>query len=372
MLKKTQQKLKLLTKHVGRAFLGAWLIYALYLILLASPQYESQSQLIIKKSDGGSAFDASSLLMSSVTDAPLSTDSVLIEAFIKSQDMYRFLIENHGMNEHFQTDEADIFSRLSTGATTEDKYQYYLDHIDVTVDSSSAVITLQTKAFSAAYANTLNTAIIKHAEDFINNINNQLAKSKLKFAKSEHDIVEQKLQSSKQDLLEFQSKYNVLDPTAEGAASQQIAFSLEATLAQKRAELQTMSGMMSDIAPEMRNLKRQIKALQESVEQQKSQLNTANIGDSSDVTMTQLMAQYSDMQIQLQLAIQAYSSSLMTLENTRVETYQKLQHLITVERPTLPESNKYPQIIYNLVLFGVILCLIYAVGRIIVATIKEL
>ncbi len=129
---------------------------------------------------------------------------------------------------------------------------------------------------------------------------------------------------------------------------------------------------MSDIAPEMRNLKRQIKALQESVEQQKSQLNTANIGDSSDVTMTQLMAQYSDMQIQLQLAIQAYSSSLMTLENTRVETYQKLQHLITVERPTLPESNKYPQIIYNLVLFGVILCLIYAVGRIIVATIKEL
>ena len=372
MLKKTQKKLKLLTQHVGRAFLGAWLIYALYLVLMASPQYESQSQLIIKKSDGGSAFDASSLLMSSVTDAPLSTDSVLVEAFIKSQDMYRFLVAQHGMNEHFQTTDADIFSRLSADATREDKYQYYLDHIDVTVDSSSAVITLKTKAFSSEYANKLNTAIINHAENFINDINNQLAKSKLKFAKSEHDIVEQKLQSAKQELLAFQSKYNVLDPTAEGAASQQIAFSLEATLAQKQAELETMSGMMSDIAPEMRNIKRQIKALQQSVKKQKSELNNAELGDNKDVTMTQLMAQYSDMQIQLQLAIQAYSSSLMTLENTRVETYEKLQHLVTVERPTQPEGNKYPQIIYNLALFGVILFLVYGVGRIIVATIKEL
>ena len=171
MLKKTQQKLKVLTKHVGRAFIAIWCIYALYLVLMASPQFESQSQLIIKKSDGGSAFDASSLLMSSVTDAPLSTDSVLIEAFIKSQDMYRHLVEHHKMNLHFQNADADLFSRLSDSANKEDKFNYYLEHIDVTVDSSSAVITLKTKAFTAEYASRLNAAIIAHAETFINNIN---------------------------------------------------------------------------------------------------------------------------------------------------------------------------------------------------------
>jgi len=372
VLKKTQQKLKVLTKHVGRAFIAIWCIYALYLVLMASPQFESQSQLIIKKSDGGSAFDASSLLMSSVTDAPLSTDSVLIEAFIKSQDMYRHLVEHHKMNLHFQNADADLFSRLSDSANKEDKFNYYLEHIDVTVDSSSAVITLKTKAFTPEYANQLNAAIIAHAETFINNINKDLAKSKLTFAKSEHDIVESKLQGAKQELLEFQSKYNVLDPTAEGAASQQIAFSLEATLAQKKAELQTMTGMMSDIAPEMRNLKRQITALQQAVSNQKSELNNATVEGSENMSMTELMAQYSNLQIQLQLAIQAYSSSLMTLENTRVETYQKIQHLVTVEQSTLPEGNKYPEVLYNLTLFGVILFLIYGIGRIIIATIKEL
>ncbi len=53
----------------------------------------------------------------------------------------------------------------------------------------------------------------------------------------------------------------MLDPTAEGAAFQQIAFSLEATLAQKKAELSTMSTMMSNVAPEVINIKREIAAV---------------------------------------------------------------------------------------------------------------
>ena len=93
--------------------------------------------------------------------------------------------------------------------------------------------------FDAEYAKIINQAIVDKAEEFINNINNDLAKSKLTFAKGEHEIVEQKLQQAKTEILSFQSKYNVLDPSAEGAAFQQIAFSLQATLAQKKAELST-------------------------------------------------------------------------------------------------------------------------------------
>jgi len=212
---------------------------------------------------------------------------------------------------------------------------------------------------------------VEKAEQFINEINNNLAKSKLSFAKGEHEIVEQKLQQAKSSILEFQSKYNVLDPTAEGAAFQQIAFSLEATLAQKKAELSTISTMMSESAPEVINIKRQIGALQSAINEQKEKISTTD-SDGNALSVSELMAQYSNLQVQLQLAIQAYSSSLITLENARVETYQKLQHLVTVESPTLPDDNKYPTVMYNLVLFGAILLLIYGVIRIVVATIREL
>ena len=103
------------------------------------------------------------------------------------------------------------------------------------MDSASSVIGLRTRA-DAEYAQIINQAIVDKAEEFINTINNNLAKSKLTFAKGEHEIVEQKLQQAKTEILGFQSKYNVLDPTAEGAGFSR-RFSLEATLAQKKAEL---------------------------------------------------------------------------------------------------------------------------------------
>ena len=81
------------------------------------------------------------------------------------------------------------------------------------MDSASAVISLRTRAFDAEYAQIINQAVVDKAEEFSNNINNNLAKSKLTFAKGEHEIVEQ-APTSKNWNLAFQSKYNVLDPTA--------------------------------------------------------------------------------------------------------------------------------------------------------------
>ncbi|WP_370244108.1 capsule biosynthesis protein [Alteromonas abrolhosensis] len=372
MEKSLTQLNALLSKHKMLLLVLPWVLYSIYLVLLAAPQYESKSQLIVKSSDGGSSFDPSSLLMAAgVSSGSGGPESQLVEAYIQSADMIKYLDKTIGLRDHYMSDKADMFSGLSSSHKQEDFYQFYLDHIDVSVDSASSVISLRTRAFDAEYAQIINQAIVDKAEEFINNINNNLAKSKLTFAKGEHEIVEQKLQQAKTEILAFQSKYNVLDPTAEGAAFQQIAFSLEATLAQKNAELSTMSTMMSNVAPEVINIKREIAALQKEVEKQKERISTAE-GESEALSVSELMAQYSNLQVQLQLAIQAYSSSLITLENARVEAYQKLQHLVTVESPTLPDDNAYPTVIYNLVLFGVSLLLIYGIVRIIVATIREL
>ena len=372
MEKSLTQLNALLKKHKTLLLVLPWLSYAFYLIIWAAPQYESHSQLIVKSSDGGSSFDPSSLLATAgMGSTGVTNDSQLVEAYIQSADMIEYLDETIGLRGHYMSDEADMFSCLSENHRKEDFYQFYLSHIEVSVDSASSVISLRTRAFTPEFALQINQAIVKKAEQFINNINNDLAKSKLTFAKGEHEIVEQKLQQAKTDILGFQAKYNVLDPTAEGAAFQQIAFSLEATLAQKKAELSTMSTMMSNMAPEIINIRREITALQEEVEKQKERISTAD-GQGETLSVSELMAQYSNLQVQLQLAIQAYSSSLITLENARVEAYQKLQHLVTIESPTLPDDNAYPKVTYNLILFGVILLLLYGIVRIVVATVREL
>lgn len=348
-----------------------WFFYALYLVAIAAPKYESVSQLVVKSSDGANSFDPSAMFMSSVTGVSNTNDSQLVIAFVKSADMLRYLDAQISLREHYTSSLGDIFSRLSSDHSNEDFGEFYLGNIDVVIDSNSSVIELSAKAFDPEYAQLITQTIVDRAELFINEINNNLAKSRLEFAQSEHDIVEEKLQNAKLALLNFQSKYNVLDPTAEGAAFQQIAFSLEATLAQKEAEFNSLRSIMSASAPEIIALKREIKAIEQQINSQKTKINDAQ-GEGSSLSINQLMAQFSNLQVQVELAVQAYSSSLLTLENARVDTYEQLQHLVTIESPTLPDAAAYPKVFYNLILFGVFLSMAFIAGRIILATIKEL
>ena len=348
-----------------------WLIYAFYLSTFASPKYESISHLVVKSADGANSFDASSLLMSSVTATTGANNSQLVVAFVQSMDMLDYLESTIKLRSHYSSDSADFISRLPDINSREAFYAYYIDNMDISIDTSNSVIKLSVRAYDPEYAQLISKTIVKRAEQFINEISNNLAKSRLAFAQSEHDIVEDKLQQAKLALINFQSKYNVLDPTAEGAAFQQIAFSLEATLAQKQAELSTLAGIMSATAPEIVSLKRQIKALEQQITEQKTKINDTQ-GNDAKLSINQLMAQYSNLQVQVELALQAYGSSLMTLENARVDTYQQLQHLVTVESPTLPDDATYPKVIYNLVLLGVLLSMAFIAIRIVVATIREL
>ncbi len=347
-----------------------WSIYAFYLVFIASAQYESTSQLIVKSSSTGAAFDPTALILPAVTGSSVSTESHLVQAFIESNDMLAYLNETLGISDHYTSSDADIFSRLSSSYSKEDLLEFYREHILVEVDSTSSIITLKTRAYSSEVAQSINRALVERAENFINEINNQVAESRLEFAQSEHDIVEKKLQNAKSELLAFQSQYSVLDPTAEGMAFQQITFSLESALAQKKAELTALRASMSDNAPEVLSVQREIAALESQIISEKQRI-TDN-GSSSELSVSEQMANYSNLQVQLELAIQAYSASLITLEKARVETYEQLQHLVTVESPTLPEDNAYPKVIYDLTVFGVFALLLYGIGRIVIATIREL
>jgi len=88
--------------------------------------------------------------------------------------------------------------------------------------------------------------------------------------------------------------------------------------------------------------------------------------------VSELLAKFTDYKVKMELALQAYTSSQISLEKSRIEAYRQIKYLVIVENATLSESNKYPQILYNLALFFVVNVSIFAIGRIIFSVIKEL
>lgn len=348
-----------------------WVVFSLYQIFWATPRYESQSQLIVKQPDASATLDMATAVLSGVTGTTTDNDSLIVEAYIRSADMLEYLQNTLDLRGHYTQSNIDIFSRLYSWSSQEDFLSFYLGHISVEIDSISSVITLHTQGFTPEFAQLLNQTIVSRAEWYINNIGHQLATAQLKFIQKEHQVVEAKLQKVKSDLLQFQERYRLLDPMAEGAAFQQITYAIESQLSAKRAELKGLTDVMSEHAPEVQRVKREIAALEEQLKVERSRI-APNEGEQTSLSVGEILAKYSEFQVELELANRAYASSLVSLEKSRVEAYRKLQYLVTIESPTLPDDNKYPQVLYNLTLFGVVIILLFGVVRIVIATIREL
>jgi capsular polysaccharide transport system permease protein len=352
------------------------LIFSIYQILIASPRYESSAQLIIKEPNAMATLDPAMAVMSGFGIAGANSEAELVKAFILSNDMLIYLDEKLKINEHFSNEKIDMFSRLSSDASRESRYQYFLDRVLVEIEEKSQIIHVDVQGFDPDFTRSLSEEIVSRAEWYINEIGRNLAKEQLNFVQQEHELVQGKLRDSKALLLDFQRRFDLLDPEAEGAALQQIAYQLEGLVAAKQTELRTMRTSMSDGAPLIMQAKAELDSLVQQLEKERRRL-TEQSSDQEDVnsnalSVGEILAKYSGYKIDLELALQAYTSSLVSLEKSRIEAYRQIKYLVVVETSTLPEDANYPQVFYNISLFLAILLMVFGIGKIILATVEEL
>lgn len=355
------------------------LIFTLYLLLIATPRFESQAQLVIKQSDGGlSSIDPSLALLSGLGGSQSGNDTELVKAYILSNDMINFLEDEIGYTEHFQNSSWDPFSKQSTNATKEERIKYFKQHVIVEIDPKSSIISVRAQAFEPAFANLVTNTIVEQAENFINKIGHDLAKAQLSFVQNEHELTQQKLQTAQSRLMEFQQRYNLLDPEAEGVALQQITFELEGRIASKTAELNALRSSMSQSAPlvikvqdELNSLQRQLIAERERLTRSVA-IERSKDSENDEIAVNAILSKFSDYKIDLEFALQAYSASKLSLEQSRIQAYKQLKYLVTIESATYPEEAKYPRVLYNIVLLAAVLLAFYFIAKMLIATAAEL
>jgi capsular polysaccharide transport system permease protein len=355
-----------------------FLLFSFYQVILASPRYESQAMLIVKEPNGMATLDPAMAIMSGFGVSSGNSDIELVKAFIYSTDMLSYIDQKLSISEHFSSNEYDFFSRLSAQASNEDKLSFFQDKVLVEIDDQSQIVSVFVQAFTPEFSHLISQTIVARAEWFINEIGHTLAKEQLKFVQQEHALVEKRLQTVKSGLLSFQRRHDLLDPQAEGIALQQIAYQLEGQIAAKRTELRTLRSSMSENAPQVLNTAAQLKSMIQQLENERGRLTDQSSNenelpeDEKNLSVSEVLARFSDFKINLELALQAYTSSQVSLEKSRIEAYRQLKYLVIVESPTQPQEAKYPEVFYNISLFLAITLMIFGIGRIVIATVKEL
>ncbi|MCD8524033.1 MAG: lipopolysaccharide biosynthesis protein [Saccharospirillaceae bacterium] len=336
-----------------------------YFGIIASPRYVSEAQFVVKQSGSSDLPIAGLASLGAVTGT--MRDALIIKEFIESRDMAVSLDESIGLKGHYQQAGADWFSRLSASATVEDYVDYYKKHLHVHHDEMSDIVYVEVQAFDPEFALLLANKVLELSEKFINSIGNKMATEQLRYAQGEversHDILKQQ----QARLLAFQDDNKLYSPEQEGGALVQAINGLQAEIIKADARLKELRAVMRDDAPEVRSQRNLIDSLTKQLAEEKSRL-TSSTGDQS---LNKVNTIYQEIKLSVELASDLYKSSLASLESVRADAYRKLKHLLIVQYPALAEEDKYPRRAYNILTWFVTLLLMYLVGRLVFAIVKE-
>jgi capsular polysaccharide transport system permease protein len=342
-----------------------FLMASLYFGLIASDRYVSQAKVIVKQADNsvGNEFN---LPLLGVGASSGMLDAKLVREFILSLDMLQYLDATISLRKHYENENADVLSRLWENDTQEGFLNYYRSHVTVVYDEQSAVLKISAQGFAPEFSQKIVETLLKHSEDYINEISHRLAKEQVGFVETELARAAEHLRQSKKEILKFQEQYELFSPTEEGGAKLQVVNELEAQLTQMEADLNNLQSYMNDTAPEILALKAKIGAVMNQLMVEREKLVGKGNLNFGDVT-----AKYADLQLDLEFATDLYKTSLLSLEQARIEAYRKLKHLVVVDSPSLAEEPELPRRLYNLASILIILLLLYGVFKIALATIRE-
>ena len=358
---------QLLGKQVGRWFTATvllpLLIAAIYYVAIASDRYVSMATFMIERSDGNRSMAEGISLFGMAPQA--SNDLKILENFIQSPDMLNYLERSLSLRQHY-FESADWLSSLAADASYDEFLTYYRDHISIRYNDSNGLLDLSVQAFSPKMAEDIASEILRHSEAFVNLISHNMATEQQAFVEKEVNLYEKRLREATNNIVNFQNQYGLLSATDQSVALSTILNELKAELIRNRTELQTLSSYLNGNAPEIIALKQRIKALEQQLGEEQKRLTSEDQG-----SMNTLSAQQQELQLNVELATKAYTSALVALETTRTEASRKLKQLVVISSPYQAEEATYPRVLYNLANIFIILLMVFALIRMVYATIME-
>ncbi|HEG2607108.1 capsule biosynthesis protein [Campylobacter sp. W0066.1] len=356
-LLKKFKNLKILNSFKIVLILTAFVVF--YYVFIAANRYVSESVLSVKSTTGDSG--AITGIAALLTNNSFSSEDItFLKSYIHSLDMLNILEEKIQIRELYQKQKLDFFYSISSSANQEEFLKYYQNRVKIIQENSAnGLLRVEVEGFDPQSAHLIASTIVKESEKFINEISHKAARDQMQFAEEELLQFKKRYQKAKDELLAFQNKYGVFDPLKQAEGALKLIAELESKIAAKEAELLMMQSYINDNAPQIVTIKSEITALKKQLQKEKSKVSSPK----SSQKLNDLAAKFQDLTIEAGFAESAYTAALKAYESARIEALRKIKQVVIVQSPSLPQSAKYPEALYNILTAFMILSLIYGIVK---------
>jgi capsular polysaccharide transport system permease protein len=360
------------TVYMARAKIGSFavvllasLLVVVYFTLIASPRYVSQVQFVIKQASS-SGVQIGALMALGGASSSSTRDALILQEYISSQEMARALDKAVGLRAHYQQEDWDSLSRLRADSSQEDYVEFYQNHIDVRYDEMSEILLVEAQSFDPQYSLLVAQTLLNISKEFINSLGDDMAQQHMDYAKEEVQRAYNDLKKQQINLINFQDKNSLYNPELRSAALFAAINEIESSLIEKKTTLKSLQAYLRNDAAEIKALGYQITALEAQLKEEKSRLTNQD-----QESLNKVNFDFKELELNAVFAGDLYKSAMASLEMTRAEAFKNLKYLLVVVHPRLAEDQQYPQRLYSIFTWFVVITLIYLVGRLLLSVIKE-
>ena len=345
------------------------LLAAVYFFAIAADQYESETVFVVRgiQSDGPRGGSLTELLGVSGADSSAQAENRSVGQYLLSHDALKAL-KSQGLDlvAMFRRAEADPVSRLwYADPKAETLLEYYQDHVFLTYDPDDGMTRLRVRAFRPDDALAITTALLKLGEARINTFNTRALNTVMAASGRDVATAEAELTDIQRRLTRFREGRRDIDPRANAAGTQELVGTLEAQLAQARAQYAAMAGVLSPGSPQLVALAARIRGLQGQVGATGARL-TGN-----GAAIAPRLADYEELMLRQSFAAKRYDAARTAQQLARSQAIKQQLFVVAVVDPNRPEKSLYPRRFTMVASIFAALLVAWGIGWLLVAGIRE-
>ncbi len=343
------------------------LLAAIYFFAVASPQYVSEAQFVVRGQNNQSPGMLSSLLQTAGGGGSATEDTYVVQNYMMSRDAAKYLIRTQDLRAVFDRPGADLLARFPNpfhGRTFEHFFRHYQSQVAAELDSTTGISTLTVRTFRPDDSQRVAGALLGAAEQLVNRMNERQRENMI--SSSEHEVAdaERALRDVSARIGAYRNREALLDPMKQSAPILKDIDDLQTMLSTTQVQIAQLRASAPN-SPLLPVYERRVQALRAQI------ALTGTTVTGSDQSLVPKITAYDDLTIQRELLEKQLETSTAALETAKVQADRQQLFLDPVVQPNEPDYAAYPRgIVSTLVVFVSVLGL-YLMGRLLIAGARE-
>ncbi|MGZ0075253.1 lipopolysaccharide biosynthesis protein (plasmid) [Sphingobium limneticum] len=342
-------------------------LVAIYYYLIAADQYQSEAHFVVRTSETQAAAPSGlTQALTMVGGASSERDALLIADYLESHDAVAALQSQIQLSDRFRRPEADPWSRLwFINPTPEQLQKYFKNKVDVDVSTETGITTLKVRSFRPKDSYQIIQELLKLSEARVNTLNQRNYANAISLAEKRVKEAESNLSRTQQQITQFRRSGQDFNPQVTGTSRTSMISDLQGQLAVARAQEASMAAVVGTNSPQLVALRKRVTALSRQVGAETAKLSQGPGNVASG------MGAYEGIKVRQEMAGKQLEIASASLQRSQDDARRQQLFVVPVVDPNIPVKALYPERTKTVLTTFFTLLLIYGIGWLITAGVKE-